>query len=63
MGARWKSDPEVQKGPRYNRVAHSPWNLPLSSGRTLTTACAAPVVAGMMLPMADRPGRQRCEVF
>ena len=35
-----------------------PVSLPLSSGITLPTALAAPVVEGMMLPEAARPPRQ-----
>lgn len=35
-----------------------PVSLPLSSGRTLPTALAAPVEEGMMLPAAARPPRQ-----
>src|ERR1700736_5453805 len=35
-----------------------PWNLPLSSGRTRATACAAPVVVGMIDMVAARPRRR-----
>ena len=35
-----------------------PVRRPFSSGMTCPTAVAAPVVAGMTLPMTDRPARQ-----
>jgi hypothetical protein len=40
--------------------SYSPWNFPASSGKTFTIACAAPVDAGIMFPMTDRPYWKRC---